>query len=467
MPTLDKAIRRIDQPPTRSGGAASPLGGAIAAAPPSLPTVAAPTALAVDRTAVYRSAVTPSALANLTWRPPAGVVIEQHLVQWDDDPTFASPVTRETGVAGAAGIDGLPAGVTVWFRVAAVAKGGIQSPWSTAISALMPQDTTPPAAPTGVAVQWDGRSGDAAITWQPSPAANLKHYRVRILSADGGTELHVGIAAGPLYSFTREANRVATAGAYAKTILVRVAAVSWGNVLSSEAEVAATLAPPAAPTGLSHSWQDDPGTADATLELRWTPSAAVAGYELALDGQACMLPAQDRYTYSLAQNRQEHSGNGDPVISYSLRARDALEQLSPPASGTATNAAPPAVTITLNAGFNTLGYTLGQHPARDADGYRVRLYRNGAEIAATRTYETVGLLDVANAGEGTYQADVAAVDLFGQLGPVTTSAAVELDPLTLAELRAGTIYRDDLGTTQSTLASLKDAVTTGGGVTYS
>lgn len=564
MPTLDKAIRRIDQPPAKSGGAASPLGGAVAAAPPSLPTVAAPTELAVASTAIYRSAVTPSALANLTWRPPTNVVLEGHLVQWDDDPAFGSPVTREVGVSGMAGIEGLPAGVSVSFRVAAIAKGGIQSPWSTTVAATMPSDSTAPLAPTNLAYLWSGTSGDLLLTWSDSPSANLRHYQVRILTADGTVELVNDLSASPSYTFTREQHRVARSGAFVASVQVQVSAVSWSGIESAAVTTVAALARPgnpvaaavsvaingatgamlfrwnlageiagvrltldgvardlppvaeylytreqnqvdhggtapdpsiawslayvdaleqtsavpatgtatqprpATPASVTTTWSNDDGTAAADLLLTWLQAVGVAGYRLAIDAVTRDLPVGDRALYAFGQNRAEHGGTASPSLTWSLVAVDAFGQVSAtPASGTAVNTAPPATAIVLRATFNVLTFDATPSAARDLSHYRVRLYRGATAVATLTPTDPFGTVDVSSYGAGSYSADVAAVDLFGQIGPVATSPTVQMDTLTLAELRAALTYRDDLSNTQPTLAALKDAVDDAGGVTYS
>lgn len=466
MPDLNRPNRRIDaRSEITGGGGIIDTGGAVAA--PAVPLPPAPTGLTVESSGLERSAVTPTALANLRWRPPPNVAVLKYVIQWAIDAGFTTPSGLDAfGDSGAVG--GLPTGRTVWFRIQSINPAGVAGPFSAAISALMPADTIPPDAPSSPVIEWSGRTGDALIKWTGSPSANLKHYRVRVLSGDGLTELHVDVSGSPFYTFSRDQHRRATGGVFQTSIRVRIAAVSWGNIASGEVEATATLSPPAQPTNVRHNWQNDTGTAEADLEFAWDLGTEAAGYELVLDSVARSLALQSIYSYPLSVNRQEHGVNPDPVISWSLRAVNALGQFSTAATGTATNAAPPAVTISISGTVNVLEYTLGANTARDADGYRVRLYKGAGVVATIRTYESWGAIDISGYGDGAYSADVTPYDLFGQPGSVTTSATITLDPISLSEIRAGISYRDDLGTNVDTLKQrLADDSRVAPGISYS
>jgi hypothetical protein len=106
-----------------------------------------------------------------------------------------------------------------------------------------------------------------------------------------------------------------------------------------------------------------------------------------------------------------------------------------------------------------VGLTISPSAAADLQDYRIRVYRGGSLVQTLFTRETRPTYTVED-GSGSYTFDVAARDVFGQLSAASgQTAALTLTDLTqyVADLRAGLIHADSLGTAATTLAGLKDA----------
>jgi hypothetical protein len=569
MPKLDKPVRRIDQPRPFVGGA-QPLdsGGAVAA--PALPTIPAPVDLVVVSTALYQSAVTPKALANLSWRDPANVPIEGHRIRWATNASFTNAVVIPGTVTTTAGVEGLPASgttsVTVYFQVSIVGKGGIQSPWSATASAVMPSDTTPPNPPGTPAATFLA-DGSLRVSWAKPASQNFKSVELRIFNAASKTVEYdlIPEADGTVYEWPAARNRQQTVGSPDgspdRSVYVELRSRSWGGVFSTTVNASATLAlpanvtgatatwdgatgscrfkwsavagavayhltidgtprvvadteyeytlatnrqehsgtpdpalswsivaidaldqmsgtpttgtatlnRPATPSGVSHSWASNANTASADWLLTWTQGTGIVGYRLTIDSVSRDLPLTNRYAYSLTQNGIEHSGMLDPTLDYSLVAVDGLGQTSTtPASGTATNTAPPATTLSVFGAFSQVTLTITASAALDLRDYRVRVYKSGTLVRTlfgTSTFFTYAVED----GSGSYTFDVAGRDLFNQIGTASSqTTAISATDLSqyVADLRSGLLFSDNLSTAVATLAALKDADLSTNVVTY-
>lgn len=468
-------LRRADLPtPEGAGGAGAVL--ATAAIPPeqARPTPSAPFGLYLIASGFERSGPSPSAFARVGWFPgpgtPASATYE---LQWSRASDYSvAPISKATVNPGEA--TGLAPGVT-YLRVRAVVAGvpGTYSgSLAVTISAL---SDAPPPAPTGLTTAWSGRTGDLEVRCTVPAGEQVEGVQFRIYASAGGALLRT---VGPLttgqYVWTlaqQRADRGVPTGPVSPTAHIIANAVSWAGNLSTDVAATATLAAPATPGGVTHLWQGDDGTAAADWRLSWADVSDAAFYRLTIDGLARSVPAPaTSYPYPFGLNQDEHSGNADPVLGYSLVAVNALEQASAAATGTATNAAPPTVSISIAGYLNTISISLGTTAARDADAnpYRVRVYRDAALIDTLRLAAPTGTYQLTDGTAGDYSADVAVVDRFGQASAVSVSnTIVDHDPLTLAELRAGIRYRDDLGTNEDTLkAALADDNRLSGGVTY-
>lgn len=470
MPSTERRLRRIDERlPDTGGGAIVPAGGGAPAGAPAIPLPGAPRNVRIVETFLLHGQGQGAAGANVAWEPPTGVSPTAYSVQWDVAPAFTAPATRATpGGQTTIALDSMPTGATVYVRVAAIVQG-VQGAWSATASAVTPADTTAPAAPTSLVTSWSGLTGDLTISWTNPTSPNFRDVRVRIYASNGGALFREVYVSGTTYLWTRGQHYADTGGVYDPSVYIVVTARSWGGVFSADLAGTATLAAPATPAGLTHSWAGDAGTAGAGLLVTWTQSAAVAGYRLSIDGVARDVGYTGRYDYPFAQNQAEHAGTADPVLSLSLVAVDALGQASAAATTTATNAAPPATTISVFAAFDRAGLTIAASAALDIKDYRVRVYVSAVLVDTFFTPDIKILYQAAN-GNGSYQFDVAARDLFNQLGAasaLTTAETLEDVGAFVASLRNGAIYSDQLATNPETLFdAYTDDNRASGGVSY-
>lgn len=472
MPSTERRQRYIDRRLDNTAGGTTLTGTSGEPAGPAVPAPPAPQSLRVTGTKLLFSAVSPTASASLAWLPPVGTTPQRYLVQWATNSGFTGAVSRRVGVSTpqTAEIDGLPAGTLVYFRVAAVVRE-IQGNWSATVSTTTPADTTPPAAPTSLVTAWSGLTGDLDIRWTNPTSPNFRDVRVRIYASNGGALLREVYSATGRYVWTLGQHAADTSGSYDPSVYIVLTARSWGGVLSTtDLTGTATLAAPSAPAGLAHSWASDDGTAGAGLRVTWTRSDAVAYYRLSIDGVTAGREriASGGYDYPFTLNQAEHAGSPAPVLSLSLVAVDALGQASGATAATATNAAPPATTLTAFGAFSSVGLTITPSTALDLKDYRVRVYRDGELVRTFYTTETHPTYAVED-GNGDYRFDVAARDAFGQIGTASAqTTALTLTDLTgfVAELRAGLIHTDSIGTPPADLRGLKDGNVAEGVITY-
>ena len=467
---LNRPQRRLDDKTgvTLGGGGIIETGGG--APSPGIVILTAPQSFTIVSTALAASLLVPKAIANTTWkRPLAPGPVGSYLIQWSLSSSFTTPTGIPVpGTQTSAAIGDLPCGLTVYFRIAAIAAGGVQGAWSATVSTLTPSDTTPPAAPTSLTTAWSGLTGDLDIRWTNPTSANFAYVRIQIYASNGGALLRTEKSVTGRYVWSRAQQYADTAGAYDPSVYLVLTSVSVGGILSATTLTGtATLSVPGTPSGLTTNWASDTGTAAADCLITWTASAGVALYRLSIDGVAHDVVG-GRYLYTFDNNRAEHSGTPDAALSLSLVAVDALGQSSTAATTTATNAAPPATTISAFGAFTMVSLTIGASAAQDFDAYRVRVYVASVlerTLWVTAPNTTYAVED----GNGNYTFDVAVRDKFGQIGTASSQTApVELVDQTefIADLRAGMSYRDSIPTTPATLDGLKDDDTSTNVVTY-
>ncbi len=467
---LNRPQRRLDGKDgvTLGGGGIIETGGG--APSPGIVILTAPQSFTIVSTALAASLLVPKAIANTTWkRPLAPGPVGSYLIQWSLSSSFTTPTGIPVpGTQTSAAIGDLPCGLTVYFRIAAIAAGGVQGAWSATVSILTPSDTTPPAAPTSLTTAWSGLTGDLDIRWTNPTSANFAYVRIQIYASNGGALLRTEKSVTGRYVWSRAQQYADTAGAYDPSVYLVLTSVSVGGILSATTLTGtATLSVPGTPSGLTTNWASDTGTAAADCLITWTASAGVALYRLSIDGVAHDVVG-GRYLYTFDNNRAEHSGTPDAALSLSLVAVDALGQSSTAATTTATNAAPPATTISAFGAFTMVSLTIGASAAQDFDAYRVRVYVASVlerTLWVTAPNTTYAVED----GNGNYTFDVAVRDKFGQIGTASSQTApVELVDQTefIADLRAGMSYRDSIPTTPATLDGLKDDDTSTNVVTY-
>lgn len=468
MPDLHRPQLKIDdRTRVAAGGGAPPIESGGASSAPGVGSPPPPGNLTVAAKALAQSGVTPTAVATLQWTPPPNTAIGGYILAWSTSPALQSdgsfvtlggaesPAADRTSTA----IGGLPCGVLVHFQARTVARGGVYGRWGAVVSDLMPIDTTAPGPVLNASAVFTA-DGTLEVRATPPASSNFKHIRIEVYNGANVTQLDVSQFGGGVWTWSPTRNRqqtLAAGGAGATTsVTIRLYAVSWGNISSSVVTVAAASPVPSIPTGLGHTWTGDPGTAAGDLLVTHNTVAGLA-YLLTIDTVERPIPA-GRYSYSLAQNAAEHGGAPDPVLLLSLVAENGLGQRSPAATATATNAAPPATTLTVFGAFSTASLTITPSTAQDLRDYRIRAYRNAVLV---RVFFTAELRPTyaAEDGDGSYQFDVAARDAFGQIGApsaLTTAATLQDMAAFVATLREGLFFSDHLGTSASTLAGLKD-----------
>lgn len=466
----NKLNRRIDKPASFTGGAEVEAS-TPDYAPPAVKTgsIPAPESLALD-SFIGRSAATPTAYISATWDRPFGSDPQEYRVQVSASNTFPDGTTTTYATrTESATLDGLKPNTTYYVRVKAVYRS-IESDWSDTASETTPNDTTPAAQPTGLSGTWIG-TGDLQISFTPPTDENYKDTEFKIYASNGGTLYRTIYSRASPVIYRVAENLQDTSGAGDPSLYLEVRSRTYSNTINNTSvpTLTTTKSAPSAPT-LAHSWTGDAGTAGADLKFTWSAIADAAYYTLALNGGTAQRHGANVYTYTYAHNVADNGTNGDPTITYSLRAVDGLGQQSTAVSGTATNAAPATPTATLEQGaVSGIHATVTSTPPADFWRNEFVFKRDGTTVAtvlsasATARYEMQGASDV---GYHSWTVVIRQEDLFAQFSSTVTPSAVAFEALTLAGLRAMARYTDSSGSSESTLAALKDGITTSGGVTY-
>lgn len=443
-----------------TAGAGSTLESAGSTVAPAQPTPPAPTELAVISNTVGRSSASAIAIVGLQWRPPDGSPVRTYQVEIATDSAFTAIYRRDTSTMTSARIE-LPTSRTFYIRV--YAQAAAMSAPSNVVTLVTADDTTAAGVPTSASAAFIG-SGDLQVTWSNPASENLRDVEVKIWNASAKTTLyHTGYSANGRYIWTAAQNRSETSGTPDASVYVELRSRTWASVMSTAVVVGTiTKAVPATPAGLSADFSGP------DCVINWTVASDAAFYRLSLDGVAQPNIAGGRYVYPLDLNRQQHSGTPDPVLSLSLVAVDALDQVSTAATATATNAAPPApASVTATGGFSAFMASVSATEPPDFLTYRWRLIQTSPS-AGDITWDDRSTLQTRNVtAAATYQVGVKIVDVFGQLSTEVLSSTFVLDALTLADLRLGVRYSDSLATAAATLkAALADDNKASGGVSY-
>jgi len=461
MPGKQRYIRSIDIPLTGAFDAGADPNGTAAIAPPVQPSIGAPTNLALT-TANERNASTPTSNIGATWYPPPGTAPSSYVVQWSTNSAFPDPGTNGQGAtATATTISGLIPATVYYVRVAAIVAN-LVSDWSAVVSITTQADVVPPDPVTALASSFQG-SGDLVVTWVNPSSANLKDVVVSIYTGPSGTLLATLYNTTQRLTWTAAQNLAATGGAGDASLWIDVQARSWGNTLSTIVNTSASKAAPTAPT-----ISVDFTGADAVYTITAPSDAARLSFVADTSVTARVLPISSRYTYSFDQNRVDHSGTADPSLAYSFTAVDGLGQASTATSGTATNAAPSAPTVTLDVGQNELVCRVTSAAAADFAAYEYVWKKDGSAVLTQESsgFEQQYAAQSGDEGAHSWTCTVRQRDLFGQYSTATVSSTVTMDALTIAYLRSGLLFSDSVGTSVSTLAVLKDNNLASGGISY-
>lgn len=461
----NRYTRAIDIPNTHAFNAGGNGGGTIVPSvePPAQAAPGAPTNLSLSTT-IERSAATASARIAATWYPPAGVAPSNYIIQWSTSSTFPDGSTSgQLSDDEATTIIGLTPATLYYVRVAAIVAGQ-QGAWSDTASTTTASDTTPPNAPTSQAGTFND-AGGFVVTYTPSTSANARDTEIVIYSDAAKTITYATLynVTGRLI-WTAAENLAATSGAGDPTLYAELRARSWGGIFSSAVNTGTvTKTGPAGPT-----ISVDFTGMDAVYTI--TPPADTAAISFVADTgvTARRIGIVGRYVYPYDTNRLDHSGTPDPVLSYAFTVIDALNQVSAASSGTATNAAPSAPTVTLIGGQNQLVCTVTSAPAADFAAYEYVWKKDTVTVLTVESAssEQQYAAQAGDEGSHSWTCTVRQKDAFGQYSSGTTSSTVVLDALTIAYLRSGLIFTDSVGNSVATLAVLKDGVTASGGISY-
>lgn len=458
MSTGKRTVHMYDTPLPTTVGAADPITTSVDTALPQVVAGPAPSGLALVSTVYQQSLTTPRAVINVAWDEPISGVTE-YVVQVADNAGFTGARTiRAHSTAAALEVDA-PAvtAVNYFIRVAAL-YGQIQSGWSNVATVAVQPDLTPPPPVSGLSVAFDA-DANLVITFTRPSANNYRDALVNIYSDSSHTTLYDTFYVGTSRAtWTPAQNLARTSGTGADVVYVEVTSRAYGGALSSAVSASATMPAPAVPALIAANFSGK------DLVLRWSSQPGISTYRVTLDGTARIV-AQSEYVYTFDANRQEHSGTPDPVVNYSIVAINALKRESFALTGTATNLPPDAPSnVDVLVGSSAVLASVSGTPPADLLGYDFTIYKNSAAVRTIR--ETVPTTTQVLESSGTYTVGVKVVDAFGQVSGETLSSPFDSDILTIGDIRAEVMYDDDIGSSQSTLAKLKDGNSSSDGVAY-
>lgn len=466
MARSDRVVRRIDERndniKTGGGnliqiGSAAPTQGGVIQPPE-------PTNITIGTQVLLRTTYTPKIAVNVSWGAPPNLLPEFYLVEYAESSDFTTNVIRVTTSLNRIALEMKP-DTDYWVRVKAMIRN-IYSAWGypanyPSVSVHTIGDTTPPNAVSGVTANWT--TGDLILKWTNPTSSNFFRTRVRIYNTFGGTLFkEVMIVGNPgatsEYRFTVDENYEVTSNNPLTSVYYELLAYSIAGVPAVSAVTGnITKAKPSIPTGLSSSWSGDDGTYDEGVTFSWSAVVGASIYRIVIDGTIKETP-RTQYNYSYSENVSDHRPtlvSGDFSLGFTVQAKDALGQISPGASGTATNLAPSASNIALTTvpGFSSLyAYVTPTTEILDLYAYNWTLKSGGVNVRNVVSFTPEVTFTTLN---GAYILEVYAQDKFGRKS-TTISGTATLDGLTIEQLRAETQYTNSLGTNPTTLAGLKN-----------
>ncbi len=481
MAQKNRVVRRVDE---RNDNMVTGGGQLISAAPPVLAAIGAPDIpppenITVGTQVLMRTTLVPKVLVSVSWDAPSSLLPDAYIVEYAEDVSFTSKVLRQTTTLESIALEMKPA-TDYWIRVEARIRGAY-SGWGypsnyAAASVTTIGDTTPPGPVVLNTTSW--LTGDLEFVWTNPIDTNFFQTRVRIYDVApglGGTlykEVYVVGNPGSKsrYAFTVADNEDVSAGAYLKTVYYELTAYSLAGVPTlTPVTGTVTKAPPSKPTGLADSWSGDDGTYDEGVIIAFNNQNYIKDYIVTIDGIA-KRTASAQYVYPYSENVANHRPtlkSGDPNLSYTVQARDALNQVSPGASGTAVNIAPQSSNITLQTapGFSSLyAYVTHTNEVKDINHYRWTLASGSGPVIRTVITTTPEITFTTL--KGLYDLQVRAVDHFGQASNPVTASGLLLDGLTIQDLRANATYTDSVGNSPESLADLADGISNVQAVLY-
>lgn len=485
MPSKTRRLSYLDLPAAQIGAPASVnnsddvTGGAIVLVGPPLDVVLT--------SGVVHSNAAPASYIAIAWSPPDTQSIERpdrYTVQVSTSTSFTASGTLTLEVspsdrdAPSTIVNGLPTASTQYVRLRAIVKGypGEWSSMSPLVAGenyiLTAEDLTAAGVPASVSATWIGL-GDLLVTWVNPVETNFKDVELVVRASSGGTIYRTTYSAVGRFLYTLSMNLQDTIGVGDPSLYVELRSRTFNNVFSTTVNTGlVTKAAPATPASVSQSWSGDTGTAGADLTLTWAAQVDAATFQVSMNSQTARRVAGTTYTYPFSRNVADNGTNGDPSLTYSIQALDGFGQASTAASGSATNAAPAAPSLTLEQGaVGGLFITVTSTPPLDFWRNEYVIKRDSTTVATVYSAGATTRYEMQGASDGGYHSwtVVARVeDLFAQFSSTTTPAAVVVETLTLQYLRDDIVYSDSIGTAAATLkAALADGVVTSGGISYS
>ena len=157
---------------------------------------------------------------GLVWQANPEADIAHYIVQMSVAPDrgFVEAGRVEADALRGLKQDGLPPGLTRYYRIKAVDADGLESEWSAVLAgATKPQ----PAPPARLAVEWTGDS--ARLTWEPPPQSDIAAYRIFSKRLMGQDEI----------ATVKKAEYVFPADALAKKLVILVVAIDRDDLESA------------------------------------------------------------------------------------------------------------------------------------------------------------------------------------------------------------------------------------------
>lgn len=469
MAKKDRVVRRVDEknPNLITGGGQLIQGNQVPIPTGAIIQPPEPQNVTIGSQVLLRNTYSPKVGVNVSWSAPNNLLPELYVIEYARNQEFTQNVLRQSTTLTNIALEMEP-GKTYWVRVQACIQG-LYSDWAypnedpvtAALTTI--NNTTPPDPVTDLSGSWS--NGDLTITWNNPASDNFFQTRVRIYDTVGGTLYkEVFVVGNPSsksqYVFRVSDNAAVTAGAFLKSMYVQLHAYSLFGVPATTAVTATfTKTPPATPTGLVSSWDNDDGNFEAHVGLYWNSVADVKDYVVEIDGIVNKYTNSNAYQYSYSENVADHRPtltSGESSISYTVYARDHLNQLSTGASDVATNLAPSADNFTLHTagGLDSLyAYVDIDQPTKDIYGYNWDLLVSGEVVDSQLTTTPMVTFPSLN---GIYSLQFTAVDVFGQSSEPLLASGIIVDGLTIEQLRAGAMYSSSDGQSQENLDKLKD-----------
>lgn len=460
MGRKNEPLKKIDQRTKATGGTVT-LIQQTDIAPPAVAAIPAPSNLTYVSEGIQRSAQAPLAFVALEWDHPAGVKPARYIVEYTEDSLFtAENIQRANATSNSVTIENLKPVTTYYFRVFGVV-GNVFSDYSDVLVYTTVADVSIPPDVTNLAASF--KNGNLQITWDKPESEIYKDAQITIESLDGFTQYALFTQGGEYAIWTAEQNLAATSNAGVTAVQILVRSRSWGNILSDGVFTTATSPNPNTPSSITFNWTSDDGDASADLVMAWANQIDAAAYDLTLNAFNTRI-TNPRYTYRYDQNVADHIPtlpSGDASLLWTLKARNKLNQNSTTVSGIITNTAPSSLffDIQANPGFsNIAAYTtmLDGVIIQDFDHWVFTLYKDDVAIETVETNSNVIMFRALESGA--YEVSAIAVDKFNQASSEVFSDSVDLEGLTLEELRAGTLYTDSESTDTALLDLLKDDI---------